>query len=311
MMPGKTEIRHIPVLLTEVLAGIQVQPGGRYIDATCGEGGHSQSILQATGDSGQLLSLDLDMEALSVAKDRVDAPPGRFITVNANFSKIRTVAMEHDMVPVHGILFDLGISSLQLDKECRGFSFRRDDPLDMRFSPNQELTAADILNFYTKRDIENILFSFGEEPAARRIASAIVDNRPLKTTFDLVNLVTGQKRGRRSNIHPATRTFQALRIAVNDELANLSEALENAVSILGYSGRIVVISYHSLEDRIVKSFFRRQSSDCLCPPRMPQCNCGHKATLKLISRGTIKPSAAEISVNRRSRSAKMRIAERI
>ncbi|MCZ6539448.1 MAG: 16S rRNA (cytosine(1402)-N(4))-methyltransferase RsmH [Chloroflexi bacterium] len=305
------ELHHTPVMTPEVLQALSVQPGGRYIDATLGEGGHSKSILSAAEPGGQVLGLDADPEAVSVATERLADAGEKFLALNVNFRDIRATALRYEFVPVHGVLFDLGVSSLQLDRETRGFSFRRADPLDMRFSFDQQLTASDIVNEYAESELADLIFHLGEDRAARRIARVIVRNRPISTSLELAELIekASPRRGRRTN--PATRTFQAIRIAVNDELSALETALEQAVSLLGQSGRLAVISYHSLEDRIVKNFIRKQASDCICPPGTPVCICDHLATLKVITRRPIVPTDAEIDSNRRARSAKLRVAERI
>lgn len=306
------ELHHTPVMVPEVLEALAVQPGGRYIDATLGEGGHSEAILEASEPGGQVLGLDADHEAVAVARERLGGHGEAFMAVNINFRELRSAALELDFVPVHGVLMDLGLSSLQLDVEARGFSFRRPDPLDMRFSIEQQTTAADIVNGYRQDELADLLFRLGEEPAARRIASAIVRARPLRTSAELAQVIErAAGGGPRRRIHPATRSFQAIRIAVNDELGALNAALEQAVSVLGHGGRLVVISYQSLEDRIVKNFMRRESSDCVCPPETIVCVCGHKATLRLVSRKIVRPSEAEVGSNPRSRSARLRAAERV
>jgi 16S rRNA (cytosine1402-N4)-methyltransferase len=305
------ELHHTPVMVPEVLDGLAVQPGGRYIDGTLGEGGHSEAILRASDPGGQVLGVDADHEAIAVAVERLRDYGDRFISVNSNFRGIRATALTFDFVPVHGILLDLGLSSLQLDAESRGFSFRRPDPLDMRFSLQQRLTAADIVNTYSQSEIADLIYQFGEDRAARRIAAAIVRARPIKTSSELAEVITSARRGPRRRIHPATRTFQALRIAVNDELGALQSALEQAVSLLGHGGRLCVISYQSLEDRIVKNFMRRESSECVCPPDTPICRCSHRPSLNLVSRRVIRPSESELESNPRSRSARLRVAERI
>lgn len=305
------EQRHIPVMVPEVLEGLNVHPGGRYIDATAGEGGHSRDILIASDPGGQILGIDADPEAVSVAIDRLSGYGDAFKVVNTNFRDLRVTALRYDFVPVHGILFDLGVSSLQLDKETRGFSFKRPDPLDMRFSIHQKVTAADIVNEYPEMDLADLIFTMGEDKSARRIAYAIVMNRPFYLSSELAETIRKSVRPSRSKIHPATRAFQALRIAVNDELSSLELALKQAGSLLGQGGRLVVISYHSLEDRIVKNFFRRESSNCVCPPGGPICICDHKPTLKLITRKPVTPGDIEVNTNPRSRSAKLRIVERI
>ncbi len=305
------ELHHTPVMTPEVLQALNVQSGGRYIDATLGEGGHSKAILAAAEPGGQVLGLDADPEAVAVATERLAEAGESFLALNVNFRDIRATALRYEFVPVHGVLFDLGVSSLQLDRETRGFSFRRADPLDMRFSFDQQLTAADIVNEYAESELADLIFHLGEDRAARRIARAIVRNRPVSTSLELAELIekVNPRRGRRMN--PATRTFQAIRIAVNDELSALETALEQAVSLLGQGGRFAVISYHSLEDRIVKNFIRKQASDCICPPGTPVCRCDHLATVKIITRRPIVPTGAEIESNRRARSAKLRVAERV
>jgi 16S rRNA (cytosine1402-N4)-methyltransferase len=305
------DLHHEPVMMPEIMQALNVQPGGRYIDGTLGEGGHSKEMLRAANPGGQVLGLDADPEAITVATKRLEEHGDAFLAVNTNFRDIRATALQYEFVPVHGVLFDLGVSSLQLDRESRGFSFRRADPLDMRFSFDQQITASNIVNEYAESELADIIFHLGEDRAARRIANAIVRHRPINTSLELAELIekVNPRRGKRT--HPATRTFQAIRIAVNDELSALETALEQAVSLLGQGGRLAVISYHSLEDRIVKNFIRKQASDCICPPGTPICRCDHLATLKMISRRPQIPTDSEIGANPRARSAKLRVAERI
>ena len=305
------ELHHEPVMMPEIMQALNVQPGGRYIDGTLGEGGHAREILRAADPGGQVLGLDADAEAITVATERLAEYGDSFRAVNANFRDVRATALQHEFVPVHGVLFDLGVSSLQLDRESRGFSFRRADPLDMRFSFDQQITAADIVNRYGESELADIIFHLGEDRAARRIARAIVRSRPILTSIELAEVIekVNPRRGKRT--HPATQTFQAIRIAVNDELSALETALEQAVSLLGQGGRMAVISYHSLEDRIVKNFVRKQASDCVCPPGTPVCRCDHLATLKIVTRRPLIPTDVEIASNPRARSAKLRVAERI
>ena len=305
------ELHHTPVMVPEIMQALKTQPGGRYIDGTLGEGGHSKSILNAVEPGGQVLGLDADAEAITVATERLMEHGDAFLAINTNFRDIRATALRYEFVPVHGVLFDLGVSSLQLDRESRGFSFRRSDPLDMRFSFDQQLTAADIVNEYAESELADLIFHLGEDRAARRIARLIVQKRPINTSLELAELIEKVSPRRGKRMHPATRTFQAIRIAVNDELSALETALEQAVSLLGQDGRLAVISYHSLEDRIVKNFIRKQASDCICPPGTPVCRCNHLATLKMISRRPLTPTDSEIETNQRSRSAKLRVAERI
>ena len=305
------ELHHTPVMVPEIMQALKTQPGGRYIDGTLGEGGHSKSILNAVEPGGQVLGLDADAEAITVATQRLMEHGDAFLAINTNFRDIRATALRYEFVPVHGVLFDLGVSSLQLDRESRGFSFRRSDPLDMRFSFDQQVTAADIVNEYAESELADLIFHLGEDRAARRIARLIVQKRPINTSLELAELIEKVSPRRGKRMHPATRTFQAIRIAVNDELSALETALEQAVSLLGQGGRLAVISYHSLEDRIVKNFIRKQASDCICPPGTPDCRCNHLATLKMISRRPLTPTDSEIETNQRSRSAKLRVAERI
>ncbi|MBI4300829.1 MAG: 16S rRNA (cytosine(1402)-N(4))-methyltransferase RsmH [Chloroflexi bacterium] len=303
---------HVPVLLDEVVAGLDVIPGGRYIDCTVGAGGHAEAILEASAPGGQLLGIDADPHAVSVTSARLRPYGSSVLLVNDNFRNLEAICTRYSFYPVHGVLFDLGISSLQLAGEGRGFSFRAEEPLDMRFSPDQRLTAADIVNTYFEEDLAEILRSYGEEPHNRRIAREIVAHRPLLTARELAQLIERMSGGgRRGRIHPATRTFMALRIAVNEELESLKSALEQATRLLGKGGRLAVISFHSLEDRVVKAFMHEESRECICPPGVPVCICGHQATLRLISRKAIMPSAEETERNPRSRSARLRVAERI
>jgi len=300
---------HQPVLYQEVLEGLRPRPGGRYVDATVGGGGHALGLLEASNPDGRLLAMDTDPAALEIARARL-APYGeRVILVHANFARLEEIADRHGFRPVDGILLDLGLSSLQLADAGRGFSFQHDGPLDMRFDQSQGETAAQLVNRLSEAQLANLLWRYGEEPAARRIARAIVAARPLRTTSQLAMVVSKAVPGRRHH-HKATRTFQALRIAVNRELEHLEAALPQAVKLLAPGGRLAVITFHSLEDRIVKELFRRESRDCLCPPAILECVCGHKATLRLITPRPIRPSQEEIQSNPRSRSAHLRIAER-
>jgi 16S rRNA (cytosine1402-N4)-methyltransferase len=304
------EFIHIPVLRDEVIDALLVQPGGRYIDCTVGQGGHASAILEHSSPGGQLLGIDLDPQAIAQAKERL-LPYGKAaFLINNDYKNLEDICSTLDFQPVHGILFDLGLSSFQLANTSRGFSFRFDAPLDMRFNPAQELTAATIVNTFSEQELVAIIANYGEERRSRRIARSIVASRPINTTLELAAVVQ-RAVGIRGRIHPATKTFQALRIAVNQELEHLKVALEQTVHLLGFGGRLVAISYHSLEDRLVKEYLNRESRDCICPPRTPVCVCGHKATLRLIDKKPIVPSPAEIEANPRSRSAKMRVAERI
>lgn len=298
---------HVPVLLNEAVDALQIRPGGRYIDCTVGEGGHVAAVLE---HGGSVLGIDADPKAIEIAQDRLRPYGDMAILINNNYADLEQIASAAGFNPAQGILFDLGVSSLQLADARRGFSFQLDAPLDMRFDPHQKLTAATVVNTFSERDLADIIKRYGEERRSRDIARSIVANRPLNTTIQLASVVA-KTMGRRGRIHPATKTFQALRIFVNQELERLKAALKQAVNILEARGRLVVISFHSLEDRLVKEFFNMESRDCICPPRTPICICNHRASLKLITRKVIKPSPVEVQTNPRSRSAKMRVAERI
>jgi 16S rRNA (cytosine1402-N4)-methyltransferase len=274
-------------------------------------GGHAAAILERVLPSGRLLGIDADPEAIMAARSRLSDYSGAFTLVNDNFVNLGFICVEYHFYPVDGILFDLGVSSWQLDTASRGFSFQLEAPLDMRFDPRHGLTAADIVNTFPEEELARIVKEYGEEHHPRRLARYIVQSRPITTTSELAQVVEQFLGGKRAKIHPATRTFMALRIAVNNELQNLNTALKRAIRVLRPGGRLVVISYHSLEDRIVKEFMRREASNCICPPGTIVCRCGHVPTLKLISRKVIKPSPLELESNPRSRSAKLRIAERL
>ena len=298
-------------MVPEILKYLEVSSGGRYIDCTLGEGGHTKSLLEASNPEGEVLGIDADHEAIEVSKNRLEKYGERFIYDNSNFKNIKKIAMKSKFVPCHGILFDLGVSSLQLDKESRGFSFRRKAPLDMRFSINQTLTAQDVLNTFSESEISDILYHYGEERQSRKIAKLIIENRPLSNADELSDLIKKNIRQTNYKINPSTKTFQALRIYINEELNSLSQALEQSLEILGVGGRMAVISYHSLEDRIVKNFFKKESKYCICPPNIPECDCGHFPKLKIITKKPVSPSQSEIDANKRSRSAKLRVVERI
>ena len=303
---------HEPVMVREVIAGLDVKPGGRYVDCTVGLGGHALAIMQAASPDGRLVGIDKDAEALDRARARL-APFGDDARlVQGDYAEMGRICRELDFAPVHGVLLDLGVSSLQLDAAERGFSFQREGPLDMRFSQAQELTAGEIVNDYDESELADLLWRYGEEPQSRRIARRIAQRRPLHTTTELAKVVEEAVGGRaQRQSHPATRTFQALRIVVNQELLSLIAALPEAYGLLGDLGRLAVLSYHSLEDRIVKQFIQRESRDCVCPPRQPACTCDHKAGLRAVSRRAVRPSPQEVAANPRSRSARLRVAERL
>ncbi len=300
---------HIPVLYQEVLSYLAPKSGGRYVDGTVGAGGHAYGILQASSPDGCLLGLDRDPQALELAASYLASFGDRVRLVHASFASLREVLQKMGWEQVDGVLLDLGLSSMQLDTPQRGFSFQQDAPLDMRFDPTSSITAAHLVNTLSEEELASIFYRYGEEPAARRVARAIVQARPLYTTGELARLVEALI-PRRGTIHPATRIFQALRIAVNGELEALQAVLPQAVQVLRPGGRLVVIAFHSLEDRLVKAFFHRESQDCLCPPRQPICTCDHRATLRVVTPKVITPSPQEIAQNPRARSARLRCAEK-
>ena len=298
---------HIPVLINEVAEALQVTPEGRYVDCTLGEGGHTATILER---GGRVLGIDIDPKAIEIAHNKLGSYGNMVILINKSFEDLESICSSAGFNPAGGILFDLGMSSNQISDPHRGFSFNSEGPLKMCFDPYQELTAETIVNDYPEDEIAKIIKSYGEEPKSKAIAKAIVKNRPINTTTELAALIS-RVVGYRGRIHPATRTFQAIRIAVNRELERIKSALKQAVNILAASGRLVVISFHSLEDRLVKEYFRRESQNCICPPQTPMCICNHQARIKLITKRVITPSDAEVRANPLSRSAKMRVAERI
>jgi 16S rRNA (cytosine1402-N4)-methyltransferase len=307
---------HRPVMLSEALDALTPRPGGRYIDATFGGGGHTSELLRRIAPDGTVLAFDADAAARKRAERVANtlSNPARLVFAHANFSDLAAVAIARGFDRVDGVLFDFGLSSFQLDEPERGFAFRADGPLDMRMDATSGQTAAELLAVVAESDLVRMLFEYGEEPQARRIARAIVRRReiaPISTTSQLADLVEGAVGGRRgAKIHPATKTFQAIRIAVNDELESIRRGLLGAVERLAPGGRLVTIAFHSLEDRIAKSFIADQSNTCTCPPEFPVCICGAKPRLRRVG-GSRKPSADEIAHNPRARSAVMRVAERL
>jgi 16S rRNA (cytosine1402-N4)-methyltransferase len=311
---------HVSVLLQEVLAALQPQPGGVYLDATVGAGGHAAAILQASAPDGRVFGLDQDVEAIEIARRHLEMFGDRVYLLHSNFDRLSAVAQRHNIPPLDGILFDLGVSSMQLDRPERGFSFQGDGPLDMRMNPVTGQTAESLVNHLPERELADLIYKYGEEPHSRRIARAIVQARPVRRTVELAEIVTraippkAKKRGGRPGkvkIHPATRTFQALRIAVNDELGALERALPQALAQLKAGGRLAVISFNSLEDRIAKQYFRQEAQDCICPPEYPVCTCQHKAIINIITKKPITPSSTEIDANPKARSAKLRVVQLI
>lgn len=308
-------MEHVPVLLEEVLEFLRCLPSGAFVDCTVGLGGHARAILERIRPSGGLIAIDADTEALREARRNLAAWKEKVTCVQAGYRRLTETLQRLGVRDVAGILLDLGMSSAQVESPSRGFSFSRRGPLDMRYDRRQPLTAADIVNRYPEKDLVKILREFGEEKAAKRIAAAIVRRReewPLSTTDELAELVASVARPRpaRGGIHPATKAFQALRVAVNDELGALSEALPQAIEVLRPGGRLIVLSYHSLEDRIVKQTFRGFEKGCVCPPSFPVCRCGRVSEVEVLTRKPMRPSEEEIRRNPRSRSARMRVCER-
>jgi 16S rRNA (cytosine1402-N4)-methyltransferase len=312
---GRGALAHRPVLLRETIELLAAERGGLFVDCTVGLGGHSEAILQASSDA-QVLGIDRDEEALELARQRLALYGSRFSAVHADFRELTRVLATAKVRQVSGVLADLGVSSLQLDSPLRGFSFRHEAPLDMRMDMSKGETAAELLGRLSEVEIANLIFEYGEERGSRRIARAVVQRRdrgePVATTTDLASLVErAVGKGNKRRIHPATRTFQALRIAVNRELEHLDRFLFDAVDHLEQAGRLAVISFHSLEDRIIKRTLQKLSGKCQCPPRLPKCICGATRQVEVLTRRAIVPSEAEAEENPRSRSAKLRGAVKI
>ena len=307
---------HQPVMLDEVMTGLNLRPGGFYVDCTAGGGGHSEEILRRTYPDGILLALDQDPQALKAVLQRLQQYSNRLHLAKCNFADLPRLLTRMGVNGVNGILFDLGVSSHQLDNPERGFSYMEDAPLDMRMDPEQSVTAAQLIQNASQEELTNIIKKYGEERWASRIEAFIVKERQFRTistTGQLVEIIKSAipASARRKGPHPAKRTFQALRIAVNRELEILNEALRGAVEMLIPGGRICVISFHSLEDRVLKETFKELANPCKCPGDFPQCVCNNKPVLKLITKSPIKPSNQELEENPRSRSAKLRVAEKL
>lgn len=302
---------HQPVLYQQILDYLQPASPCKYVDGTLGAGGHAAGILDACAPNGRLLGLDIDNQALELAAERTARFGSRIIIKHGSYTDLGQHLKEIGWDCVNGIILDLGVSSMQLDNVKRGFSFLKEAPLDMRFDETRKKTAGQLVNELSQKQLADILRKFGEEPHANQIAEAIIRNRPIHTTTELAALVSAVYKAKRGRIHPATRTFQALRMATNSELEGLSQGLEQAIKALCQGGRLAVISFHSLEDRLVKQYFQRESRDCICPPEQVICTCQHKAALKVITKGPVTPSKEEIALNPRSRSAKLRVAQKI
>ncbi len=312
---GIMEYVHQPVLLKESIDFLNCRKGGIYIDGTLGRGGHAREILHRLGDKGKVIGIDRDLEAIQEVYQGLKEYKSLEL-VHGNYINIPEIITDKGLDCVDGMLFDLGVSSPQFDDPERGFSYQNDAPLDMRMNQKQELTAKQIVNNYSEKDLNRIIREYGEEKWASRIASFIVDfrkRREIMTTFDLVEVIKAAipASARRGGGHPARRTFQALRIATNDELNQLAELIPKAVNFLKPTGRLCIISFHSLEDRIVKNTFRDLANDCTCPPGFPVCVCDAKAEIKIITRKPVTAEDVEIENNSRSRSAKLRVAEKI
>jgi len=306
--------QHESVLEREVIQNLNLCGGSLIVDGTLGDGGHAELLLKNT-TSVRVLGIDRDMRAIERAEKRLAPFRDRITLVHGNFSDIKTILKKANVMNVDGLLLDLGVSSPQLDSPNRGFSFMRNGPLDMRMDSSQKITAADLLIELPDEKLVSVIKEYGEERFSKRIVRAIRQAQKqsaIKTTLQLSNIISSViHASRQTKIHPATRTFQALRIAVNGELEHIKKALRDSVDILQESARVIVISFHSLEDRIVKNFFKTEEKGCVCPPKIPICSCGHKQRLKIITRKPIIPAVEEVRRNSRASSAKLRVAERV
>ena len=309
------EFNHVSVLLNECLEGLNIKENGIYVDGTLGGAGHSSEILKRLSKEGRLIGIDQDTDALKAAKERLK-DYSNVTFVHSNFSNIENVLNNLNIDGVDGILMDLGVSSYQLDEGERGFSYMKDAPLDMRMNRENDFSAYNVVNEYSEEDLYRIIRDYGEEKFAKRIASFIVENRQekiIETTLELVEIIKNAipAKARREGPHPAKRTFQAIRIEVNSELSILNKTIEDGVEKLNKGGRMAIITFHSLEDRIVKNKFRDLAVSCRCPKEFPVCVCGEKAKVKIISRKAIEPTKEEVEINPRSRSAKLRVIEKL
>ncbi len=310
------EFKHTSVLFEECMEGLAIRPDGIYVDGTLGGGGHSEGICSRLGEKGLLIGIDRDRDALNAAEKRLKSYTCRKVFVQSNYSDIKTVLSELEIDCIDGALLDLGVSSFQLDNPERGFSYMQEAPLDMRMSQDDDFTAYDVVNTYGADELKNIIFKYGEERWASRIADFIVKARkdkPIETTSQLVDIIKAAipASARRDGPHPAKRTFQAIRIEVNDELGQLEKAVDEFCDVLAPEGRLCIITFHSLEDRIVKDVINKRINPCTCPKEFPVCVCGKTGDIKKRSNKPISPTAAEIERNPRARSAKLRVAEKI
>jgi 16S rRNA (cytosine1402-N4)-methyltransferase len=305
---------HTPVLIQEAMGLLKPRPGERYLDGTLGGGGHTEQILLRSSPDGRVLGLDWDEDAVTAARQRLSRFGDRLTIIQANFQQAKAILTDMNWGPIDGVILDLGVSSHQFDSAERGFSFQSSAPLDMRMDRRQRLTAAEIVNTFAEAEIARIITDYGEEPRARRIAAMITaerQNRAIETTTDLARII-GRVKGRRNRAHhPATQTFQALRIAVNRELDSLRDVLEHGYEMLTPGGRMVIISFHSLEDRLVKTAFHKWSQRCLCPPKTMKCECGWSQKVQRLTRKPIIASAEEVRANPRARAAKLRAVVRV
>lgn len=309
------EFKHVSVLLDECLEGLDIKENGIYVDCTLGGAGHSSQIVKRLSESGLLIGIDQDEDALNAAKERL-SEYSNVKYVHNNFYNIDSILEELEIPKVDGILMDLGVSSYQLDEAKRGFSYMKDAPLDMRMNKENALSAYDVVNNYSEAELHRIIRDYGEEKFSKRVAGFINDRRkinPIETTLQLVDIIKAAipAKARREGPHPAKRTFQAIRIEVNGELAILNKAIEDGVKRLNKDGRMAIITFHSLEDRIVKLKFRELADPCNCPKELPMCVCKKEPTIKLISRKPIDPTKEEVEENPRSRSAKLRVIKKI
>ena len=310
------EFQHTSVLLRESIDYLNIKPDGIYVDGTLGGGGHSFEICRKLGPEGRLIGIDRDADAIEAAGKRLESFKDRVVIVRENFCRMKTVLWNLGITSVNGVVLDLGVSSHQLDDAERGFTYRVDAPLDMRMDQRQDLTAADVVNGYSEEELIRILREYGEERFAGRIASAIVRERKghvIETTGELIDIIKESipAKARATGGHPAKRTFQAIRIEVNRELEILENALDDAISLLDDGGRICVITFHSLEDRIVKNCFRRNENPCICPKSFPVCVCGRRPLGRVVTRKAVAPSKEETEENPRSKSAHLRVFERV
>ncbi|HOB20129.1 MAG TPA: 16S rRNA (cytosine(1402)-N(4))-methyltransferase RsmH [Candidatus Atribacteria bacterium] len=307
------EFHHIPVMLEEVLQYLDPKPGGIYADGTLGGGGHSLEILKRIVPDGRLIGIDRDPEAIKAARERLKAWSGSFTAVHGNYADIVEILKDLGIEHLDGMIMDLGVSSHQLDEKERGFTYNEDVRLDMRMDTTQDFSAYDVINGYPAEELARIFWQYGEERWSKRIAEFIVRNRPIETTGRLVEVIKAAvpASARRSGPHPARRVFQAVRIEVNRELEHLKEAIDRAVSVLKPGGRLCIITFHSLEDRIVKTQFQRLSNPCICPPKSPVCLCGKTPQVEILTRKPVLPTEDETGSNPRSRSAKLRACRKL